>query len=204
MNPFEALAERYDAWYRSTYGKLAFQTEKECLRAAVGKIGAEALEIGVGSGRFASDLGIKYGLDPSLNLLKKAKLRGVRVVRGAGEALPFKNESFEHIFMIVTLCFVSSPDMVIKEASRVLRKKGALILGLITEESPLGRFYREKAEQGHPFYSKAKFYSREEVKQLVKEHFEVLEERVAKIPGYEEIPEGEFLCLLLRKRGKGF
>ncbi|HEQ78194.1 MAG TPA: class I SAM-dependent methyltransferase [Euryarchaeota archaeon] len=199
MNTFEALAERYDDWYRSPYGKLAFQTEKECLRAITGKVGVEALEVGVGSGRFASYLGIRYGLDPSLNLLKRAKLRGVRVVRGTGEALPFRKESFEHIFMIVTLCFVSSTEMVIEESSRVLRKKGTLVLGFITEETPLGKFYREKAEQGHPFYSRAKFYSREEVKQLVKVHFEILEERVAKIPGYGEIPEGEFLCLKLRR-----
>ena len=49
------------------------------------------MEIGVGSGRFAQPLGVKIGIDPSRNMLKFAKERGIQVIRGGGENLPFKD-----------------------------------------------------------------------------------------------------------------
>jgi len=39
----------------------------------------KGLEIGVGTGRFASPLGIEYGIDPSEKMLEIAKKRGVKV-----------------------------------------------------------------------------------------------------------------------------
>ena len=73
---------------------------------------------------------------------------------------------FGAVFVIVTLCFVGEPEKVLKEASRLLKEDGAVILGLILKESPWARFYEEKGEAGNIFYTIAKFYSLEELKAM--------------------------------------
>jgi SAM-dependent methyltransferase len=127
-----------------------------------------SLEIGVGTGRFAEALGIEYGVDISGRVLEFAKRRGITVVEGSGEKLPFPNESFGSVFLIVTLCFVENPEKVLEEASRVLMRDGRLILGLILKESPWARFYMKKGEAGNVFYKNATFYSFNELKVMIR------------------------------------
>lgn len=61
------------------------------------------LEIGVGTGRFAMHFPHVIGIDPSLNALKMAERRGVKTVRANGEHLPFEDETFGCILIVVTL-----------------------------------------------------------------------------------------------------
>jgi ubiquinone/menaquinone biosynthesis C-methylase UbiE len=98
------------------------------------------------------------GLDPSLNALLMAEKRGAKTVHGYGERLPFENETFGCILIIVTLCFVESPLDVLREAKRVLKKGGSIIIGIVPRDSPWGAFYEEKKRAGHPFYRNARFY----------------------------------------------
>jgi len=165
-NPFEELAERYDAWFEEE-GKLIFPTELSALRRAAEGLPRPWLEVGVGSGRFAASLGIDVGLDPAERLLEMARRRGMAVVRGRGEALPFPAESFGGVFLIVTLCFVEEPSAVLRECRRVLREGGGLVVGLVPAESPWGRRYTALGKEGHPFYSRARFYTVAEVKKLL-------------------------------------
>jgi SAM-dependent methyltransferase len=87
-------------------------------------------------------------------------------VGGEGESLPFVDSVFDAVFIIVTLCFVDEPAKVLKEASRLLKEDGAVILGLILKESPWASFYEEKGEAGNIFYRMARFYSFEELKAM--------------------------------------
>ncbi|AAC07281.1 hypothetical protein aq_1270 [Aquifex aeolicus VF5] len=150
---------------------------KECLRIG-GKVpllnGEKLREIfrsGRGTGRFAKALGIEYGVDTSFNMLKVAKERGIKVALAKGENLPFKSETFDSVFLVVTICFVENPKQVLKEAHRVLKRDGKLYLGLILKESKWAKFYEEKAKNGHPFYKHARFYSFFELKEMVKDIF---------------------------------
>ena len=86
-----------------------------------------------------------------------------------GEALPYGKESFGTVFLLFTLCFVADPAGVLSEAKRVLKKNGALIVGLINKESPWGRLYETKKTQGHPIYRNACFYRIEEAESLITE-----------------------------------
>jgi len=151
---FDAFVERYDAWFDSPFGKSAFKLEKSCIASLCRNLKRPSLEIGVGTGRFAEALGIEYGVDISGRALKFAKRRGITVVKGSGEKLPFPDESFGSIFIIVTICFVEKPEKVLEEALRVLAKDGRLILGLILKESPWARFYMKKGEAGNVFLQK--------------------------------------------------
>jgi len=103
MNIFERYYKKYDAWYDKH--KFAFLSEIEAVRKVLPRK-KKGLEIGVGTGRFASGLEIKYGVDPSENMLKIARKRGIDARRAQGERLPFDNSAFDYIVVIITLCFV--------------------------------------------------------------------------------------------------
>jgi SAM-dependent methyltransferase len=165
---FDTFVERYDAWFDSPFGKSAFELEKTCITPLCRDVKGPSLEIGVGTGRFAEALGIEYGIDISGGVLEFAKRRGITVIRGSGEELPFRDESFNSVFIIVTLCFVEKPEKALEEASRVLTKNGRLILGLILRESPWARFYMKKAEAGNIFYKNARFCSFNELEAMIR------------------------------------
>lgn len=214
MSLFDPFYKRYDEWYEKPFGKSAYLLEVECLKKTLDTFG-RSLEVGVGTGRFATALGIEYGTDPSFNMLRIAKERGIKVIQGKGESLPFRGESFDSVFLIVTLCFVDKPEEVLKESHRVLKREGVLYLGLILKESKWARFYKKKAEEGHPLYSHARFYSFFELKDMTKGLFvfedlnsTLLEEPQDLKPiqnreivkGFRE--EAGFTCLRLRKKFK--
>ncbi|AGK60601.1 hypothetical protein Asulf_00581 [Archaeoglobus sulfaticallidus PM70-1] len=78
-----------------------------------------------------------------------------------GRYLSFKNDVFDYVYIIPTLCFAEEPEKIIKEARRALKKNGKLVLGIITSDSELGKEYIEKGKRGQVFYSSAKFYLRD-------------------------------------------
>jgi SAM-dependent methyltransferase len=163
---FDDLALEYDAWFDGD-GRLIFSIEVQAFQMLLPSLPKPWLEVGVGSGRFAQTLGIETGVDPSFKLLQIAHQRGLNVFRSRGEQLLFSEESFGTVFLIVTLCFLDSPLDVLKEASRVLIPGGKIVLGLVLEESPWGRFYQRKKAEGHRFYRHARFYSFDEVVSLL-------------------------------------
>lgn len=133
---FERLAARYDAWYDGPAGAAVFPSEVACLRPLLRGLPRPWAEIGVGSGRFAAALGVDVGLDPAAAPLALARSRGIRVVRGAGEQLPFRTGVFGAVLIVVTVCFADDPAALLAEARRVVRHDGAVVLGEVFAESP--------------------------------------------------------------------
>jgi SAM-dependent methyltransferase len=165
-SPFDSLASAYDVWFEDE-GKLIFTIEVDAFRKVLPLLTKPWLEVGVGSGRFAQALGIKMGIDPSAKLLVMAKRQGIKVFQAKGEERFFDEETFGTIFLIVTLCFVDSPLAVLREAGRILKPKGKVVLGLVLRDSPWGQFYLTKKKEGHRFYKHATFYSYQEVTELL-------------------------------------
>ena len=163
---FDALAPVYDAWFEGK-GKLIFEIEVKAFEEVLPLLPKPWLEVGVGSGRFAQRLGIDTGIDPSAKMLQTARRRGIVAFLARGEDSVFEVESFGTVFLIVTLCFVRSPAAVVREATRVLKRSGKMVLGLVLRDSPWGQFYEQKSREGHRFYKRATFYSYEEVVKLV-------------------------------------
>lgn len=162
VSPFDELFDRYDAWYDSADGRPLFEAEVACLRLLAPRRPERWLEIGVGTGRFAHALSVRDGVDLSGAMLRLAALRGARAVRGDAGALPYGDASFDGALMTATLCFLDEPLPALCECARVLRDGGALLIGIVPADCRWGRFYAEKARDGHPFYSAAKFYTCEE------------------------------------------
>lgn len=161
---FDEYADEYDAWYEKY--SLIYESEILAIRPHL-ILTEKSLEIGVGTGRFAKALGIKFGIDPAFKMVKLAKERGINVIIGIAEELPFLDNTFELILMIATLCFIKNPLKAIKECKRVLKHKGKLILGIIDKDSFLGRLYEEKKNKSK-FYKNAKFFSTKEIISLLK------------------------------------
>ena len=162
MNPFDFLAQDYDAWFEGD-GELIFSIESHALRELAPLLLSPGLEIGVGTGRFAEAIGIDCGLDPSAQALAIGKTRGINRVQAVGEKTPFINGAFGTVALITTLCFVSSCREVLSEANRVLRDDGKVLMGLILKDSPWGKLYASKKKEGHPVYKNAAFRSYQDV-----------------------------------------
>lgn len=165
--PFEHHARRYDAWFDHERGRRIFPVEVACLRKLLYDLPRPWLEVGVGTGRFASALDIEEGIDPSKAVLKYARQRGIRVRPGLAEKLPYADCTFGAMFMIVTVCFLSAPQKAFRECARVLTPDGSLIIGLVPNDSPWGRMYAKKGKEGHPFYSVTTFYTCRDVIEMV-------------------------------------
>lgn len=160
--PFDTLASAYDDWFEEE-GKLIFAIEVKALQEVLPLLLKPWLEVGVGSGRFAQALGIETGIDPSIKLLEMARRRGITGFLAKGEQRFFNEGTFGTVFLIVTLCFVDSPLAVLREAYRILKPGGKIVLGLVLQESPWGQFYQAKKQEAHRFYKHANFYSYQEV-----------------------------------------
>lgn len=178
---FDLLAERYDKWYdrhREIYEK-----ELRLIR----KPKKPSLEIGVGTGRFCEPLGIDIGIDISKKVLEIAKNR-CKVIRADACNMPFKDEVFSTVYIIFTLCFLENPNESLKEAWRVLKKDGRLIMCVIPKDSGLGEEYSRKQS---PFYKIAKFYREGEIEKMLEEsRFEIVEVRRTKL----KYSENDFVC----------
>lgn len=163
MNPlrqaFEDNADDYDRWFDDH--PQIYSAQLSMLRDAV-PAEVLVLEIGVGSGRFASPLGISLGIDPSHALAAIAKRRGIETVIGVGEHTPFRGNTCDAILMMTVICFLDDPLPVFLEAHRLLKQGGALVLGFIEKDGAIARRYQNEKVKGR-FLRYATYYSVDDI-----------------------------------------
>lgn len=199
---FDALSEKYDEWYekhRDLY-KSELQT--------VSRLDCQGgVEIGVGTGRFAAPLGLRIGVDPSVNMLRLAP-KTLDLIAAVGEMLPLRDGAVGCALIVVTLCFADDPKRLLNEALRVARRVVACI---VPRESPWAIRYMEEGKQGHPFYSRAKFYAIRDLLSLASDArpariYATLKEHVEGLQPVEEPPLDQaerygFVCVELIRDG---
>lgn len=161
--PFEQYHQRYDEWF--TRHAAAYHSELLAVRSLLPWQGT-GLSVGVGTGRFAAPLGVQFGIDPAHKPLAYAAKRGVTVVQGVAEALPFADHAFHTLLIVTTICFVDDASAMLKEAYRVLKQGGVLVIGFIDRNSALGQHYLAHQAE-NVFYRDATFFSANEVQQLL-------------------------------------
>lgn len=162
--PFERYTSRYEKWFDDNAS--VYSSELKALRDIMPSF-SRGVELGVGSGRFAAPLDIYLGLDPSKAMLDLSRKRGIEVVRGAAEKLPFADSVFDLVLMTTTICFLDDIASAFREVKRVLINGGSFVIGFIDRNSPVGRSY-EKKGSGNVFYGLATFHSVEEVVSFLK------------------------------------
>ena len=86
----------------------------------------------------------------------------IDVTDGAAEDLPFDDSQFDFALMVTTICFLDDVELGIKEAYRVIKNGGSLIIGFVDKTSTLGQLYLKHKNES-VFYKPATFYSTGEV-----------------------------------------
>ena len=164
-SPFDEHHLAYDAWFDRF--PFVHAAELRAIRALLPGSGV-GLEVGVGSGRFAAPLQVGIGIDPSLAMLALAQGRGVAVMGGRAEALPIKSGALDFLLLVTVLCFLEEPLVALREARRVVKSGGRMVLAFIDRQSPLGQENAAR-QQESLFYRDARFYRVDEVLALCRE-----------------------------------
>lgn len=159
---FDTQVDRYEGWFEKN--SLAYKSQVEAVRSMLPP--GRGVEVGVGTGRFASPLGIRLGVEPSEQMREVARRRGIDVVRGVAEDLPFPDSSVDFLLMVTVICFFDDVPESFTESYRVLKTGGSLVIAFIDRDTTVGRIY-DASKADSAFYRDATFYSAAEVKTML-------------------------------------
>ncbi|MDP8259912.1 MAG: class I SAM-dependent methyltransferase [Candidatus Gygaella obscura] len=197
---FDKHYREYDNWYERN--KFVYLSEIEAIKKLLPSRGI-GLEVGVGTGRFASVLGVDFGIDLSMNMLKIARDRKVKVCLSDAENIPFKESFFDYILISVTMAFVENPGKVLQQVKKILKKNGQLVIGIIEKNSLLGKEYRRRKSH---FYKQANLFTVQKLTSLLIKNgfdcfsyyqtiFGVLESIQEKQVAVEGVGDGSFVVI---------
>ena len=164
-NLFDKKALEYDQWFDDHYN--AWQSELLAVKKFV-PIGKSGLEVGVGTGRFAAELGIQKGIEPASNMAQIALSRGIDVIEGVSESLPFSDGEFDFVLMVAVDCFVDDIQKTYSEAYRVLKPGGKIIIGLLDKNGAVAQKYDAKKAPDNVYWY-AEFHTSEETISMLTE-----------------------------------
>lgn len=164
---FDKNVEAYEKWY-DEYPEV-YQSEIMALREQLRTLpeNIRGIEVGLGTGRFALPLGIKEGVEPSKTMSQKAINRGIEVIEGVAESLPYGDLQFDFV-LFVTVCHLNNMKYALAEAYRVLKQKGVILIGFLDKEQNIAKHYLEKRHRS-TFYAKANFYTVDRIQKLLKD-----------------------------------
>ena len=164
--PFNDHVDEYESWYkRHPY---VFKSEVTAIKRLIPKgQNISGIEVGLATGRFAKALGIREGVEPAENMGALAEKKGISVLRAYAENLPYKSQQFDFVLMNFCLSYFEDPAAAFREAFRVLKRNGCLIVTFIEKESRIGKYYEKRKPQSL-FYNNANFYTVEKVKKEIR------------------------------------
>lgn len=125
---YDGLAEWYDRDFDPD--PLAGAAHQGVLRILGEGLGT-LLDVGCGTGARAAALAVRgwevTGVDVSEDMLRRARDRGVHVLRADAAALPFEDATFDAVVSMWTHTDVEDFAAVVKEVARVLRQSGPFV-----------------------------------------------------------------------------
>ncbi len=156
---FENHYTNYEQWYDEHPREYGDQIEflKKILPQGKG------IEIGVGTGRFASALGIEFGIDYVPEMVETSRRKGIKAYLSDAAHLPFEDKSFDYSFSIVTMCFLDRPLEALKESRRIAKEVVTVILDKDCE------YIQNIIRDPRGFYRYATFFSEKELVEIYKE-----------------------------------
>ena len=160
--PYDRGMARYDGiadWYDTDFLGDIHDPGRESAVRLLGEGPGRLLDIGCGTG--AQTVGFRdagwevTGVDASEDMLRRARARGLEVVRTEATALPFDDGSFDAVVSLWTHTDIDGFAGVLAEAARVLRPDGPLVYagGHPCFVGPHSRFFGAKGiPELHPGY----------------------------------------------------
>ena len=172
----------YAHWRESELGSITERLEQEAIFSQVPDLkGWRVLDAGCGDGTYAIEASrrgaIVTGVDcfwPMLVAARQLEHRSLAVTgivwcHGQGEALPFRDSSFDLVLAVTLLCLVQSPNQVVGELARVLRPGGTLLLGELGRLSAWALVRRMRAWLGSGYWKQAHFWTARELQVLLRD-----------------------------------
>ncbi len=127
---YDEFADWYENERHDGYHALVDDLQLDLLRDYV--TGKDVLEIGCGTGLLLKEVDAlaksARGIDISPGMLEKAQQRGLDVMEGDATELPYDDASFDVVYSFKVLAHVRDIDQAMREAARVTRRGGILIL----------------------------------------------------------------------------
>ena len=152
QNPDELTRYEQDTWdrcaskYVDGFGALVGESIPSLLDAAGVTSGARVLDIGSGPGLVAAAAQQRgadaMGIDFAESMVREARRRypNIEFHHGNAESLPFENEAFDAVVSNFVLHHMARPDVVLREARRVLRDGRRVAFTVWSERSKLEGF----------------------------------------------------------------
>ena len=150
-NHYDLIASIYDFQrFGCRCGSILNEVELNIARRLVAR-DCKVLDVGTGTGRFAATLAgassTTVAVDSSSRMISISAARGdqsdsprqVSYIVGDGASLPFSAGSFDAVISVKVLSHFSNIDPFVSEMSRVLRRRGQLIIDI---SNPLAELYR--------------------------------------------------------------
>ncbi len=173
-NPFDREVEEYEEWFKTNDKLLA--SELAAIKEIIPTSG-KGIEIGVGTGIFASRLNIRDGLEPSEKMVAEAMKKGINVFHGVAENIPVDEGSYQFALMVTVDCFLDNVFKTFSEVYRILVNDGVFIIAFLDKATSLGQLY-EKNKHLHRSYQHANFHtSAEIVSILITAGFEIIDKK---------------------------
>lgn len=128
---FEHADPSYFRW--QTRSPFVAEQERLLVETAFLPLGRRVLDLGSGQGATLLHLGspgASVGVDLSVERCQYAaqEVRGPAFLAGAGAALPFRDNSFDHVIVRDVIHHIDAPASVVQECARVLQPGGRLDL----------------------------------------------------------------------------
>lgn len=155
MARFDVVADHYDAFCDTELGAFVDLVERQLIMELLDPLPHERIiDLGCGTGTYTVLIANRgcdlVGIDESEAMLARAVRKPiinghVHYQRTDLTNLPGPSAMFDAGLMQVTLEFVSDPKSAMREAVRVIKPKGRLVLGLIHGPGPWAQSYRVRA-----------------------------------------------------------
>ena len=169
----------YTRWRATALGRVTEALEQRRILELVGSVdGKRALDLGCGDGLLTATLATQgaqaVGIDIDRAMLRAAVARtnagqGARAqfVEGRIEQLPFPDAVFDVVVAVTVLCLLSDQAIAVREAARVLRPGGRLIIGDLGRWNGWAARRRIKGWFGSHLWRSAHFSTAADLSRLV-------------------------------------
>lgn len=155
-------ARDYSDFYRTPFGKEVLRREAEYVAHALGSC-RRIIHVGCGPGFLEESLPQMriVGADISEQMLRQAKERSPGPLACTdGQHLCFKSSVCDGVLFVTSLEFIEDHRMALKEALRVLRPGGKLLVLML---NPHSEYFRERQRRPGSYYSRVRHTNADEM-----------------------------------------
>lgn len=169
-----ADADSYDGWFGTPLGAFVGDLQRRALeRALENTTSGVVIDIGAGTGHFTTVAQEHQviAVEPSAAMSSVGRHQSagstIHWCAGVGERLPLASVSVDGAMIVTALEWATDPAAWFTEVRRVVRPGGWLVMVILSALSPWAALYRRKADEGLEPWRSARFFTSEEVADLV-------------------------------------